>query len=100
MPKFGTKSAFLGYFWARIVKNYCHILNQHLKLIKNESLSHTVNFDIGSAFSKGSGSTFSEGPDPSPRPLYKVCRRTYVQSIPKKTVFGTSSKTSYPESSQ
>ena len=32
------------------------------------SLTHTVNFCIGSAFSKG------PGPDPSPSPLYKVCR--------------------------
>ena len=24
MPKFGTKSALLGYSWARIIKNYCH----------------------------------------------------------------------------
>ena len=32
-----------------------------------------MNFDIGSAFSKGSGSAFSEGPGPGPGPLYKVC---------------------------
>ena len=31
MPKFGTKSAFFGCFWARILKNYCHIWNQHLR---------------------------------------------------------------------
>ena len=30
MPKFGTKSALFGYFPARILKNYCHICNQHL----------------------------------------------------------------------
>ena len=24
MPKFGTKNALYGYFWARILKNYCH----------------------------------------------------------------------------
>ena len=29
MPKFGTKSALFGYFWARILKNYCHIWDQH-----------------------------------------------------------------------
>ena len=38
-----------------------------LKFVKNESLTHTVNFGIGSAF--------SEGPDPSPGPFYKVCPR-------------------------
>ena len=29
MPKFGTKIASFGYFCARILKNYCYILNQH-----------------------------------------------------------------------
>ena len=29
MPKFGTNRVLFGYFWARILKNYCHILNQH-----------------------------------------------------------------------
>ena len=30
MPKFGTKNAVFGYFWARILKiYYCHIWNQH-----------------------------------------------------------------------
>ena len=28
MPKFGTKNALFGYFWSRILKHYCHILNQ------------------------------------------------------------------------
>ena len=31
MPKFGTKSSLFGYFWARILKNYCHIWNQDLR---------------------------------------------------------------------
>ena len=25
IPTFGTKNALLEYFWARILKNYCHI---------------------------------------------------------------------------
>ena len=29
MSKFGTKNALFGYFWARILKNYRHICNQH-----------------------------------------------------------------------
>ena len=29
MPKFGTKNALYGYFWARILKNYCHNCYQH-----------------------------------------------------------------------
>ena len=28
MPKFWTKSALFGYFWARILKNYGRICNQ------------------------------------------------------------------------
>ena len=32
MPKFGTKSALFRYFWARILKNYCHSSNQHLRI--------------------------------------------------------------------
>ena len=41
-----------------------------LEFVINQSLTHTVNFVIWSAFSKGPWSTFSEGPGP----LYKVCR--------------------------
>ena len=29
MLKSGTKNALFEYFWARISKNYCHILKQH-----------------------------------------------------------------------
>ena len=25
LPKFETKNVLFGYFWARILKNYCHI---------------------------------------------------------------------------
>ena len=32
MPKFGTKSALLGCFWAIVLKKYCHISNQHLRI--------------------------------------------------------------------
>ena len=47
-----------------------------IKFVKNESLTHTLNFGIASAFSKAPGSDFSEGPGPVPvpGPLYKVCR--------------------------
>ena len=74
MPKFGTKNVLFGYFWAIILTNYCHIWNQTLKFVKNGSLSHIVNFGIGSAFSKGPGSASSEGPGLDPAPLYQVCR--------------------------
>ena len=42
-----------------------------LKFLKNESLTHTVNLVIRSAFSKGPGSGFSEGPPPGPGPIFK-----------------------------
>ena len=32
MPKFGTKSALLGCFWAGILKNYSNIWNQQLQI--------------------------------------------------------------------
>ena len=44
--------------------------------MKNESLTHTINFVIGSGFSKCPGYGFFEGPGPGPGPLYKVCRNT------------------------
>ena len=83
MPKLGTKNALLGYFWQEMP--YLGIFGLEfwkaivifeistLKFVKYESLTHIVNFGIGSAFSKGPGSAFSEGPGPGPDPLYKVC---------------------------
>ena len=32
MPKFGIRNALFEYFWARILKNYCHIWNEHLRI--------------------------------------------------------------------
>ena len=32
IPKFGTKNVLFGYFWARILKNYCQIWNQHYQI--------------------------------------------------------------------
>ena len=49
-----------------------------LKFVKYESLTVIVNFGRGSAFSKGLGSTFSEGPGPGPGPLYEVCLKQNV----------------------
>ena len=69
MPKFGTKDALFGYFWARISKKTVVIFEiSTLKFVISESLTHTVNFGIGSAF--------SGGPGPALRPLDKVCHLT------------------------
>ena len=40
---------------------------------KNEFLTYILNFGIEPAFSKGPGSTFSEGPCPGPGPHCKLC---------------------------
>ena len=32
IPKFGTKNAWFGYFWAGLLENYCHIWNQELRI--------------------------------------------------------------------
>ena len=32
MTKFGIKRALFGYFWARILKNYSHIWNEHTQI--------------------------------------------------------------------
>ena len=45
IPKFGTNSTLFVYFWARILKKYCHIKNHHpritviAKLCKETKLS-------------------------------------------------------------
>ena len=62
----------LGIFGLEFQKSIVIFEISALEFVKNESLTYTVNFGIGSAFSKGSRSAFSEGPGPGP--LYKVCR--------------------------
>ena len=32
MSKFGTKNALFAYFWVGILKQYCHISNQHFRI--------------------------------------------------------------------
>ena len=95
MPKFGTKNALFGYFWAGTRKHYCHILNQQSRIClietfyeiikmrkfvtKNALLVHfwarfykfVVIFEINtltirSSFSKGPRSAFPKGPGPGP----------------------------------
>ena len=64
---------YLGIFRLEFQKTIIIFEISTLKLVKNESLTHTVNFGIGSAFSKGLGSAFSEDPGLGLGPLYKVC---------------------------
>ena len=60
---------YLGIFWLEFQKAIVIF-----EFVKSEFLTHTMNFGIGSAFSKGVGSAFSEGPGPGWGLLYKVCR--------------------------
>ena len=67
----GPKMSYLGIFGIEFWKTFVRFEIGALKFIKNEFVAHTVNFGIGSAFSKGSVSAFSKGPVPGP--LYKLC---------------------------
>ena len=79
MPKFGTENALLSIFGQEFLRTIVLFENSNLEFVKHESLTHTMNFDIGSAFSKGLGSAFSEGSVPGSGPLYKVC--LYFDSV-------------------
>ena len=68
---------YLGIFGQEFKKNIVIIEVSTLEFVKSEFLTYTVNFGIGSAFSKSPGSAFSEDPGPGPGPLYKVCRWKY-----------------------
>ena len=69
----GPKIPYLDIFGLEFSKTIVIFEIRTLKFDKNESLTHTVTFGIGSAFSKGPGSAFSESPVRGPGPLYKVC---------------------------
>ena len=56
MHKFGTKNTLLGHFGLEFWKTIVILKISTLKFVKKEPLTHTVNFGIGSAFSKGPGS--------------------------------------------
>ena len=53
---------YLGIFELEFLKTIVIFGISTLKFDKNESLTHIVNFGIESAFSKGPGYAFSEGP--------------------------------------
>ena len=72
---FRPKMAYLSIFGLEFLKTIVLFEISNLKFSKPESLTHTMNFDIGSVFSKGVGSAFSEDPGLCPGPLCKVCPR-------------------------
>ena len=55
IPNLWTKMTYLGSFGREFQKTIIIFEISTLEFVKNESLTHTVNFTIGSAFSKGQG---------------------------------------------
>ena len=78
MSKFGAKNASFGYLLSYIVIFEISTL----EFAKNESLTHTVTFGIGFAFSESLGSAFSESPGPGLGPLYKVYLDLMIRNTP------------------
>ena len=64
---------YLGIFGLEFQKTIVIFEISTLEFVKNECLTHTMIFGIGSAFSKGLESAFSEGPGPGLGPPYKIC---------------------------
>ena len=56
-------------------------------MVKNESLTHIVNFGIGSALSNGPTSAFSECPGPGLGPLYNVSHKYAERNTQKSILF-------------
>ena len=73
MPKFGTKNVLFGFFGLEFQKAIVKFEVSTLEFFQNEFFIHRLNFGIGSIFSKGLGSTFSQDPGPGPDLLYKLC---------------------------
>ena len=76
----GPKIPFLGIFGLEFENNIVILEISTLEIVKYESLTNTVNFGIGSAFSKGPGSAFSEvlGPGPGPVGFVKYAILTWL----------------------
>ena len=43
MSKFETKNALFGYFWVRILNNYCHIWNQRPRICQTAKFREKKN---------------------------------------------------------
>ena len=75
MLNLGTiKMPYVGIFGLENLRTIVIFEISNLKFVKHESFTHTMDFGIGNAFSKGLGSAFSEGPGPGPGLLCKECR--------------------------
>lgn len=72
--KIWDKESLFWYFWPEFEKTIAMFEISALKFVKHKLLTHPVSFGIEFVFSKALGSTFSEGPDPGPSQLYKLCR--------------------------
>ena len=72
-PNLGPKIPDLSILGLECENNIATLKISTLEFVKYESLTHTVNFAIGSAFFKVPGPAFCEGPGLGPGRLYKVC---------------------------
>ena len=65
--------SYLGKFGLDFSKTIVIFEISILEFVRNECLVHTTNFGVGSPFSKVLWPAFSEGPNPGPGLLYRVC---------------------------
>ena len=72
MPNLGSKMPYFSIFGPEFLKTIVIFEISTLEFVNHESLTHTMNFIVGSAFSKGLGSAFSDIPGPAPglMPIY------------------------------
>ena len=54
------------------------------EFVKNEILTHTIDFGVRSVSSKGPRSAFSVDPGPSPGLLYNACHLFHLYTVVKK----------------
>ena len=71
----GQKESYLGIVWLEFQKTSVAFEISSLAFVKNEFFTHRVNFITGPIFSKGPGSTFSQGLGRGPCSFYNVCCR-------------------------
>ena len=68
----------LGIFRLEFQKTFVIFEISTFEFVKNELLTHTKNFGMESAFSKGPGSSFSEDSGLGPGPHIKYAVKNYI----------------------
>ena len=79
----GPKMQYLGNFALELQKTIVIFDISTLEFVKNEYLTHAMNFGVGSAFFKGLMSAFSESLALAPCPLCRGCGiNNYCNKLP------------------